>query len=77
MNETYEEYINRKLSESVQYKPKEEDVMSKYYNYEVEEQEEERPKEPTDWGGIVTGVIFYGAIIGLLICAIIGLYFGS
>lgn len=33
-DETYEEYMNRKLSESVQYKPKEE--LSKYHDYEVE-----------------------------------------
>lgn len=65
-DETYEEYMNRKLSESVQYKPKEE--LSKYYDYEVEEQ---KHKESTDWGGIVTAIIYYGAIIGLIICAII------
>lgn len=119
MNETYEEYMNRKLLESVQYRPKEEptkitlyadgqpyqvidlkdiDDMSeeeyndklkdawlkkthyeaveeatiaKYMNYEVEEQKEERPKEKTDWSGIVCGIIYYGAIIGLIIYAII------
>lgn len=129
MNETYEEYMNRKLLESVQYKPKEEPTtitlyaddkpyqvidlkdiddmseeeyndklkdawfkkthyetveeltMSKYYNYEVDEEEEEKekdfPNEPTDWSDVVSGIIYYGAIVGLLICAIIGLYFGG
>ena len=73
MNETYEEYMNRKLSESVQYKPKEED-MAKYYSYEVEE---ERPKEKTDWSDIVSGIVFYGAIIWLIICTIIKIVNGG
>ena len=119
MNETYEDYMNRKLLESVQYKPKEEPTkitlyaddtpyqvidlkdiddmseeeyndklkdawfkethyetveeltMAKYYNYEVEEKEKDFPKESTDWGRIVAGIIYYGAIIGLIIFAII------
>lgn len=122
MNETYEEYMNRKLLESVQYKPKEEPTtitlyadnkpyqvidlkdiddmseeeyndklkdawlkkthyetveeltMARYYNYEVED---EKHKEETDWSDVVSGIIYYGAIIGLIICAIIGLYFGG
>lgn len=118
MNETYEEYMNRKLLESVQYKPKEEPTtitlyadnkpyqvidlkdiddmseeeyndklkdawlkkthyetveeltMARYYNYEVDE-EKEKPKEKVDLGGVIVGVIYYGAIIGLIIFAII------
>lgn len=119
MNETYEEYMNRKLSESVQYKPKDEPTkitlyaddtpyqvidlkdiddmseeeyndklkdawfkkthyetveeltMSKYYNYEVEEQEEERPKESTDWSEILLAIVYWGILFGILIYAII------
>lgn len=66
-DDEYEDYMERKLLESVQYKPKE-DMMAKYYDYEVEE---EKPKEKTDWGGVIAGVIYYGAIIGLIIFAII------
>lgn len=115
-DDEYEDYMNRKLLESVQYKPKEEPTtitlyadnkpyqfiylkdiddmgeeeyndklkdawlkkthyetveeltMEKYYNYEVEE---EKSKEKTDWGSVIAGVIYYGAIIGLIIYAII------
>lgn len=69
MNEPYVEYMKRMLEESVQYKPKEEEnTIEKYMNYEVED---EKPKEETDWGGVIAGVIYYGAIIGLIIFAII------
>ena len=68
-DDEYEDYMNRKLLESLQYKPKEEeDIMAKYYDYEVDE---EKPKDKTDWGGVIAGVIYYGAIIRLIICAII------
>ena len=68
-DDEYKDYMNRKLLESLQYKPKEEeDIMAKYYDYEVDE---EKPKDKTDWGGVIAGVIYYGAIIGLIICAII------
>ena len=66
----YEEYMNRKLLESVQYKPKEED-MAKYYSYEVEEQEEDSPKESNDWSEIVLAIVYWGILFGILIYAII------
>jgi hypothetical protein len=70
-----EEEYNDKLKDAwfkeTHYKTVEELTMAKYMNYEVEEQEEERPKEKTDWSGIVCGIIYYGTIIGLIICAII------
>lgn len=56
----YEDYMNRKLLESVQYKP-EEDTMAKYYNYEVEE---DKPKEKTDWSEVVLVILIYAVIIG-------------
>lgn len=72
-NESYEEYMNRKLEKSVQYKTHYETVeeltMEKYYNYEVEEQEEPKDKElPT---GIVvlmifSYVVFFGGIVFVL-----------
>lgn len=66
-----EEYINRfkdSWSKQIHYKDIEELTLSKYYNYEVEE---EKPKKKTDWGGVIAGIIYYGAIIGLMIFAII------
>lgn len=64
-DDEYEEYMNRKLFESVQYKTHYETVeeltMSKYYNYEVEE---EKPKEKTDWSEVVLVILIYAAIIG-------------
>ena len=70
-----EEEYNDKLKDAwlkkTNYETVEELAMAKYYDYEVEEQEEERPKEKTDWSGIVCGIIYYGTIIGLIICAII------
>ena len=65
MIETYEEYMKRKLSESVQYKPKEED-MAKYYSYEVEEQEEERPKKKTDWSEVALMILMDATIVGVI-----------
>ena len=72
-----EEEYNDKLKDAwlkkTHYETVEELTMAKYYNYEVEEREEEKDfsKEKADWGGIVAGVIYYGAIIGLMIYAII------
>lgn len=67
-DETYEDYINRKLLESVQCKPKEESTMAKYYDYEVEE---DRPKESTDWSEVVLAIVYWGSLFGILIYAII------
>lgn len=71
-----EEEYNDKLKDAwfkkTHYETVEELTMAKYYNYEVEaEEEKDFPKEKTDWSGIVAGVIYYGAIIGLIIYAII------
>ena len=67
-----EEECNDKLKDAwfkeTYYETVEELTMAKYYNYEVEE---EKPKEKTDWGSVIAGVIYYGAIIGLIIFAII------
>jgi hypothetical protein len=71
MNEAYEEYMNRKLSESVQYRPKEED-MTKYYSYEVEEEknaETENDKKLGFTGEILAAtfsLLFFGGILGTL-----------
>lgn len=72
--EEYNDRLKDAWLKKTHYETVEELTMAKYYNYEVEE---ERPKEKTDWGGVIAGVIYYGAIIGLIICAIIGLYFGG
>ena len=51
----------------------EEYQLAKYMNYEVEEQEE-KPKDETDWSEIVLGLAtigFFGTLIGLLIYSIV------
>ena len=77
-----EEEYNDKLKDAwlkkTHYETVEELTMAKYLNYEVEEQEEERPKEKTDWwSAIVCGIIYYGAIIGPIICSIINIINGG
>lgn len=52
------------------YKTIEELTLSKYYNYEVEEQEE-KPKDETDWRSVIFGVLYWGIPIGVLIFAIV------
>ena len=68
-----EEYINRlkdSWSKEIHYKDIEELTLSKYYNYEVEE-EEERPKDETDWPSVIFGVVYWGILFGVLIFAIV------
>ena len=69
-----EEEYNDKLKDAwlkeTHYKTSEMLTMAKYYNYEVEEQEEKKPKEKTDlsdWSVIVFTLVFWGVIFGVLI----------
>lgn len=74
-DETYEDYMNRKLLESVQHKPKEE--LAKYYDYEVEE---EKPKEKTDWSEVTTAILVIlmdAAIIGAIVFVLYVFFFGG
>jgi len=71
-DETYEEYMNRKLSESVQYKPKEE--LSKYYDYEVEK---EKPKEKMDWSEVALVIFIDATVIGVIVFVLYELFFGG
>lgn len=70
--EPYKEYINRRLSESVQYRPKEESEMGKYFNYEVEEEKTEEHKDDKSLGLLgdmicaILAVLFFGGILGTL-----------
>lgn len=65
----YEDYMSRMLEESVQYKPKEENEIEKYMDYEVDEKKEPKDEElPT---GIValmifSYVVFFGGIVFVL-----------
>lgn len=52
------------------YESVEELTMEKYYDYEVEE-EEEKPKESTDWSEVVLAIVYWGGLFGILIYAII------
>lgn len=45
-------------------------TLSKYYNYEVEEQEE-KPKDETDWPSVIFAVSYWGILFGILIFAIV------
>lgn len=70
-----EEEYNDKLKDAwlkkTHYETVEELTMAKYLNYEVEEQEEERPKESTDWSEILLAIVYWGILFGILIYAII------
>lgn len=74
MNETYEEYMNHKLLESVQYKPKEkeENTIEKYMNYEVDEEKPEETENNKSLGftaeifGAALSLLFVGGIVGTL-----------
>lgn len=76
-DETYENYINRKLSESVQYKPKEDTTMSQYYNYEVEDENKktENNKSIGFTGEIMaaaSSLLFFGGLVGILLWILVG-----
>lgn len=62
-----EEEYNDKLKDAwfkkICYETIEELTLSKYYNYEVEE---ERPKEKTDWGEVALVIFTYVVVIGLI-----------
>lgn len=45
-------------------------MMAKYYNYEVEE-EEEKPRDETDWRDVLSGIIYLSVLFGLLAYVII------
>lgn len=67
-----EEYIDRlkdSWSKEIHYKDIEELTLSKYYNYEVEE--EEKPRDETDWRDILPGIIYLSVLFGLLAYVII------
>lgn len=76
-DEAYEDYINRKLSESVQYKPKEDTTMSQYYNYEVEDENKKTENKKTEnnksigfTGEILaaaSSLLFFGGLLGTLL----------
>ena len=58
LDESYEEYVNRMILESVQYRPdEEENEIEKYMNYEIEE---EKPKnnKSLELIGEILGTIF-------------------
>ena len=69
-----EEEYNDKLTDAwlkkTYYETIEELTMSKYYNYEVEEQEE-KPKEKTDWRKVLPGIIYSSVLFGLIAYVII------
>jgi len=74
-----EEYINRlkdSWSKEIHYKDIEELTLSKYYNYEVEEQEE-KPRDETDWPSVIFRVTYWGILIGILIFAIVKVFNGG
>lgn len=82
-------YTYNKLIDSLQYNPShdysderlyetvEDLTMSKYYDYEVEETEEEKPKTEVDWGSVIPGIIVYAFLIGLIIFAAIKVHNGG
>ena len=81
-DEPYEEYMNRMLLESVQYrpnKPKEELTMDEYYDYEVEE---EKPEDNTSLGLIgdvlaaTFSLLFFGTVLGVCFWVIVNLIGG-
>lgn len=74
IDEMSEEEYNDKLKDAwlrkTHYETVEELTLSKYYNYEVEE-EEEKPRDETDWPSVIFAVSYWGILFGILIYAIV------
>jgi len=66
-----EEEWNDKLKDAwfrkAHYDTVEDLTLSKYYNYEVEEEK----KNEIEWSEILPGIIYYGLLIGVLIFVIV------
>lgn len=62
-----------RIEEELKKEEENKDIEEKYMNYEfeVEEQEEEKPKESTDWSEVVFAIVYWGGLFGLLIYATI------
>lgn len=70
LDESYEEYVNRMILESVQYRPdEEENEIEKYMNYEIEEEKPKNNKSLELIGKILDTIfscLFFVGLIGVL-----------